>query len=995
MTIIVTLRPRNTLVQATLGVGSKFWTVDFGGAFFYWSYCVLCMLSDTLGLRCMMFIFCVKEADFHFLSVHFFFRDGLVTVSPWRLPGCMKPQPILREYDPSGPLVLKNVRISPKVTYQDPPKRFGARPRKRPNASPLQHRPSGHQFSEVVTAVQARSLSPTAGRCLVPQRCGGYVPSIGRDNHLHGPGSAWQVPEAAKNTLHANSTAAAENIVDHRVDTAMNQWIASKYPVQVLQPGDSIDVVKHLRQPTSLWLGFQWQAMADDEDSPLHLDVMAFGLDGSFQCKTRKDMVYWGNSNSSMDALVHCEGGKEADAQTVRLQLSRAKIVGIAAVVFVVNIRDAKARGQCLGRSVRHLTCTVYDKFGDRHREIARVSLSGPFEPQAVALEMLRLVALRGSWTATVTAKPFHCSVRQLVAQFVSNSSRRMLLKGENCHIHPETGHLVCVGLSWRLLPNLRHEALPINVLVVCLDSSGKQVGNIICPHNPRGRGIYHHNKACKAEHEAEEKDTETVELSPSAIPAAVYQILFVAIIPDRCQSKGHCFREVEEAGFRVYTRRYGGPEMEICRHEILEGLSSETAVEFLRFSRDKDGQFGMVSPSGEGLLCDATRFQKHLLDGTWLLRANCQLLRWGDRFNVTRTFPGLRTASVGVGWENASTSDPDNICDLDLLVFCTGADGKMPSSRDFVYENNKSNKNGSVRMVLSSTEGGTTEGDDEIVELDLYSVRSTITQIVFVVYIYKALERQHRFALLKSGHIRIYDQTKDAEILRYNLDITAFCNETAIEFGRLIRSSSTEWVFLANPEAYQGTFQEITANFKRNVLMRGRSRPVPSDQGVLRFALGWDDVPGAVPPYDIDVLVLGLDERDVLLNNDYFIWHKHPTSPDGAIAHLGEFEDAEDRESVAVRLPELHRAVRFVVFVVRIFEAAERRQHFGHVPSVWLRMCAGDAGEEVFRCDLDGTRFNRTCSVEVGRLNRGTRGWTFACTARGSAGPLERKYGA
>ena len=60
--------PATTTVQATvykysnsIGVGSvKFRTVDFGGAFFDWPYCVLCVLSDTFVLRCMMSIFCVK-----------------------------------------------------------------------------------------------------------------------------------------------------------------------------------------------------------------------------------------------------------------------------------------------------------------------------------------------------------------------------------------------------------------------------------------------------------------------------------------------------------------------------------------------------------------------------------------------------------------------------------------------------------------------------------------------------------------------------------------------------------------------------------------------------------------------------------------------------------------------------------------------------------------------------------------------------------------------
>ena len=40
--------PSITHVQATVGVGFvNFHTVDFGGAFFNWSYFVLCVLSDA------------------------------------------------------------------------------------------------------------------------------------------------------------------------------------------------------------------------------------------------------------------------------------------------------------------------------------------------------------------------------------------------------------------------------------------------------------------------------------------------------------------------------------------------------------------------------------------------------------------------------------------------------------------------------------------------------------------------------------------------------------------------------------------------------------------------------------------------------------------------------------------------------------------------------------------------------------------------------------
>ena len=55
--------PSNAYVQATPGVGSvNFCTVDFGGAFFNVFYCVPCVLPNTLVLRCMMFILCVKAA---------------------------------------------------------------------------------------------------------------------------------------------------------------------------------------------------------------------------------------------------------------------------------------------------------------------------------------------------------------------------------------------------------------------------------------------------------------------------------------------------------------------------------------------------------------------------------------------------------------------------------------------------------------------------------------------------------------------------------------------------------------------------------------------------------------------------------------------------------------------------------------------------------------------------------------------------------------------
>ena len=54
---------RATAFRVTKLVTSIFAAWILAVHFFNWSHCVLCAPSDTWVFRCMMFIFCVKEAD--------------------------------------------------------------------------------------------------------------------------------------------------------------------------------------------------------------------------------------------------------------------------------------------------------------------------------------------------------------------------------------------------------------------------------------------------------------------------------------------------------------------------------------------------------------------------------------------------------------------------------------------------------------------------------------------------------------------------------------------------------------------------------------------------------------------------------------------------------------------------------------------------------------------------------------------------------------------
>ena len=97
-----------TYVQATLGVGSvNFRAVDFGGAlfnWFNWFFCVLRVLSDTWGLRCTMFIFWVKEADWGMIAFSPILPLGFQNLKP-----CVSACPthsVARGHHPCPGLVL-------------------------------------------------------------------------------------------------------------------------------------------------------------------------------------------------------------------------------------------------------------------------------------------------------------------------------------------------------------------------------------------------------------------------------------------------------------------------------------------------------------------------------------------------------------------------------------------------------------------------------------------------------------------------------------------------------------------------------------------------------------------------------------------------------------------------------------------------------------------------------------------------------------------------
>lgn len=176
-----------------------------------------------------------------------------------------------------------------------------------------------------------------------------------------------------------------------------------------------------------------------------------------------------------------------------------------------------------------------------------------------------------------------------------------------------------------------------------------------------------------------------------------------------------------------------------------------------------------------------------------------------GQRINI-----GLQKIGVGLGWDPNEASGEDY--DLDASAFLLGINGKLPSEDHFVFYGNKLSPDGAVEGADDDTTGGSSDGDDETVKVDLSKVSQQVQEIVFTVSIYEYDVRKQNFGQVRNSFIRIYDELTNEEIAKYELD-EDFSTESAVEFGRLYRRDGA-WKFEAIGKGYQGGLQTLVNKY-------------------------------------------------------------------------------------------------------------------------------------------------------------------------------------
>ena len=182
--------------------------------------------------------------------------------------------------------------------------------------------------------------------------------------------------------------------------------------------------------------------------------------------------------------------------------------------------------------------------------------------------------------------------------------------------------------------------------------------------------------------------------------------------------------------------------------------------------------------------------------------------LEKGNNLSLTKVSPGLTVATVGLGWDPRTTSG--EAFDLDASALLLGADGKVRSSADFIFYNQPSTADESVKH-MGDNRSGAGEGDDEQINIDLRQVAADVQRIVIAVSIDKADERRQNFGQVRGAYCRVVDQD-DQEIVRFDLSEDA-APETAMVFSEIYRNGS-EWKFKAVGQGYTTGLAGIAGDF-------------------------------------------------------------------------------------------------------------------------------------------------------------------------------------
>ncbi|MBR4711722.1 MAG: TerD family protein [Clostridia bacterium] len=167
-----------------------------------------------------------------------------------------------------------------------------------------------------------------------------------------------------------------------------------------------------------------------------------------------------------------------------------------------------------------------------------------------------------------------------------------------------------------------------------------------------------------------------------------------------------------------------------------------------------------------------------------------------------------------------------------------------------------------------------------------------------------------------------------------------------------------------------------------------------------VRVGLGWDAAEQkqgffaslfGAKPADIDcdasVILCGADGKVVSTSaKECCVYFGNLVHPSGAIRHAGDNLTGSgegDDEQITIDLQKLPNNVQKLVFVVNIYDANVKNQHFGMIRNAFIHITDTVAGRELCRFNLTDD-FSGCTGLVVGEMDRNGGQWDFTAVGRG-----------
>jgi stress response protein SCP2 len=154
-----------------------------------------------------------------------------------------------------------------------------------------------------------------------------------------------------------------------------------------------------------------------------------------------------------------------------------------------------------------------------------------------------------------------------------------------------------------------------------------------------------------------------------------------------------------------------------------------------------------------------------------------------------------------------------------------------------------------------------------------------------------------------------------------------------------------------------------------------------------VTVGLGWDEVErkrGLFAPkpaeIDCDASAFLIDESKPLPANDV-VYYANLRHASDCVIHQGDNltggGDGDD-EQIVVNLEKLPANYSRIVFVVTIYDAAKRQQHFGLIRNAFIRIVDASSNREICRYNLSENYDGKTAII-FGEVSRSGKEWQFS----------------